>query len=556
MKNPEELLKSLNSEQKQAVLSLRGPMLITAGAGTGKTTTIAHRIAYGIATGAYNPAKILALSYTARAAAELRDRLHNIGITEVTVRTFHSAALAQLQYFWPIHTGAKLPTLEQNKSTLISEATKQLGLKLNDRQLRELISEVEWRKYRLLSLDDYRAMSSRSKIEGLSAELVFAIIEAYEQVKVTRSVIDWEDVLLLTLGLLQAEPAALSHIHAQFRQFFVDEFQDISPLQWELLRTWMGKSTDLCAVGDPRQAIFGFAGADISIMREMEYHFRDLQSVELIANYRSRREILDLARRVDPESLLEPARGNSVLRGEQKFVRFPSAAAEASWTAVRILGLLAEGLPSSEIAVLSRVTANLEAIQLELINSGVPVTIRGLAYFQQPMVVKALAMIRALQVSDSGDPVFIQVERILRQLGWHSDPPAKFDEDWERLDWMSKRLSSLGPDATAAEFVADLDDLQRGQYEPKLPAVTLSTIHAAKGLEWRAVFLNQLGEGTLPYFRSIVEPERIAEERRLLYVAITRARTHFFGTYSSTDTSGRKVSVSRFLEGVDFESVK
>lgn len=555
MKNPEQLLRTLNPEQIQAVTNLRGPLLITAGAGTGKTTTIAHRIAYGVSTGAYNPSKILALSYTARAAAELRDRLHVLNVPAVTVRTFHSAALAQLQYFWPIHTGAKLPTLEPNKSKLLSEVAKQLGFKLDDRQLREVISEIEWRKYRLLSLDEYGLLNDRPAVDGLSSDQIFKVIEGYEQQKITKSVIDWEDVLILNLGLLQAEPAALSHVHSQYRQFFVDEFQDISPLQWELLLAWLGKSTDICAVGDSRQAIFGFAGADVSILQEMALRFENLNQVELSVNYRSSRQILEVAKRIDPESNLLSGRSNRKSPGAQQFVRLSTASVEANWISTRVMELIESGTPASEIAVLSRITNQLEPVFQALQAGGAPVVVRGVSYFQQPKVVSAVSLIRALQVTNSVDPTFIQVQQVLRQLGWRPERPGAFDEDWERLDWLMQRLNSMPEEATLAEFAVDLEELQRGQYEPKLPAVTLSTIHVAKGLEWEVVFVNQLAEGSLPYYRAAGDPERLAEEKRLLYVAITRAKSHIYGSYSTSDSSGRRVQKSRFMETIDFENI-
>ena len=556
MKNPEQLLGKLNPEQREAVSNLRGPLLITAGAGTGKTTTIAHRIAYGIASGAYNPAKVLALSYTARAAAELRDRLHELGAGSVTVRTFHSAALAQLQYFWPIHTGAKLPTLEPNKGRILGEVARQLGYKLDERQIREVIAEIEWRKYRLVSLESYQQLSSRPNPDGLARDGVLRLVEGYEAHKISQSIIDWEDVLVLIFGLLQAEPAALSHVHSQYRQFFVDEFQDISPLQWELLQLWLGKSTELCAVGDPRQAIFGFAGADAAILSELESRFEELGKAELTVNYRSTAEILKFAKRVDPESNLVSPAAKRQKPNPPRFLKFLGSQGEARWVAEQISSQIANGRNPSEIAVLARVGNNLESIVSALKDSGVPTVFKAASFFQQPKVLEAISLIRATKVSGTGEPPFIEVHRILRQLGWRPERPAEFDEDWERLDWIYKRLQQLDETATVVDFVTDLEDLQRGQFEPRLPAVQLSSIHAAKGLEWESVFLVQTADGTLPYHRSINDPELLAEERRLLYVAVTRAKQDLFISFSDPDGFGRRATQSRFLEQVEFEVVK
>lgn len=554
MQNPERMLQRLNPQQLEAVTSLHGPLLISAGAGTGKTTTIAARIAYGVATGAYNPAKVLALSFTAKAAAELRDRVLGLGVAAVSVRTFHSAALAQLQYFWPIHTGARLPTLETSKAKLISEAALQLGLKLDDRKLREVAAEIEWRKYRLVSIEEYGKLADRPPIDGLASDQVFMLISSYEELKVSRSIIDWEDVLTLNLGLLQAEPAALSHVHSQYRQFFVDELQDISPLQWELLLTWLGKSVDICAVGDARQAIFGFAGADPSIMHALDARFEGVAKVELQVNYRSGPRILEVAKRIDPASNLTAAKARKA-SGEARFISFTTPTAEAEWIAQQSLAIIDSGVQASEIAVLGRVGTNLDQILSALKAVNAPVTVKSTTYFQQPKIIDAVSMIRALQVSDNPAPTMIQVQRILRQLGWKPERPKAFDEDWERLDWLSQRLAGFPSEVSVAEFASDLEELQRVQYEPTLPAITLSTIHAAKGLEWGAVFITQLADGNLPYFRSFNDAERLAEERRLLYVAATRAKKQLFGTYSRFDSNGRALLPSRFLSGFEFERV-
>ena len=555
MRNPDKLLTGLNPQQVAAVTTLQGPVKIVAGAGTGKTTTIARRIAYGVESGAYNPAKILALSYTAKSAAELRDRLFGLGLTSVAVRTFHSAALAQLQYFWPIHTRAKLPTLEPNKSKMLNRAALKFGFSLDDKQLRELLAEIEWRKYRLLSLEEYRVIQDRPEIPGLTRHQVLELIQNYEAEKLHDSVIDWEDVLLLNLGLLQAEPSARSYVHAQYRQFFVDEFQDISPLQWELLKTWLGRSTDLCVVGDTRQAIFGFAGADVAIMREFDELFQDAQVIELTSNYRSGQPILDLAKEVVYESdLVIPSKvqskGSSVQLAE-----LSSVMSEAEWIAESILALLDSGLEPSGVAILGRLTQTLEPVANELARRNIPFLQRGIPFFQQPVVSSAISLIRALQVSQSTEPPFAQLSQILRQLGWDPNPTGPFREDQERLAWIYARFEALGAEASIADLIVDLENLQRVQYEPSLNVVTLATIHAAKGLEWRAVFILQANDGLFPFSRGSQNQDRIEEERRLLYVAITRAQKQLVVSYSKVDGLERTVPPTRFLSRLRFQRV-
>lgn len=555
MRNPDKLLTGLNSQQMAAVTTLQGPVKIVAGAGTGKTTTIARRIAYGVESGAYNPSKILALSYTAKSAAELRDRLFGLGLTSVAVRTFHSAALAQLQYFWPIHTRAKLPTLEPNKSKLLARVAQKLGFSLDDRQLRDLLAEIEWRKYRLLSFEEYQGVVDRPEISGLSRPQVLQLVQGYEAEKLHDSVIDWEDVLLLTLGLLQAEPSARSYVHSQYRQFFVDEFQDISPLQWELLKTWLGRSTDLCIVGDTRQAIFGFAGADVTIMREFDELFEDVEVIELSSNYRSGQPILNLAREVVEESDLQIAGKGQNKGSSVQLVELASVADEATWIADSVVALLESGVKPSGLAALGRLTQTLEPVATELARRNIPFIQRGIPFFQQPVVSSAISLIRALQVSQSPEPTFVQLSHILRQLGWDPNPTGAFREDQERLAWIYARFESLGADASIADLIIDLENLQRAQYEPSLNAVTLATIHAAKGLEWQSVFLLQANDGLIPFGRGPQSPDRIEEERRLLYVAVTRAQKKLVISYSKIDGLERPTSPTRFLSRLRFEKI-
>ena len=253
--NPEGILENLDPEQRQAAESLIGPTCILAGAGTGKTRTVTHRIAYGIAKGEFSANRVLALTYTNRAAGELRARARQLGIGAVSVKTFHAAALSQLEFFWPQFAGVPAPQVLESKAKIVADAANELKIKLDTAAIRELAAEIEWRKYSMLDLDGYAAViDKRPKIAGIKPEQNLALQALYEENKVKSQRLDWEDVLILTLGMLRAEPLALSHVQQQYRFFTVDEYQDISPLQHALLEEIRGGRADICLVGDHRQA--------------------------------------------------------------------------------------------------------------------------------------------------------------------------------------------------------------------------------------------------------------------------------------------------------------
>ncbi len=300
MESAESLLEGLDPEQRLAAESLIGPVRIIASAGSGKTKTISHRIAYGIASGVYAPEKVLALSYTARSAAELRTRINSLGAPAVQVRTVHAAALAQIRYFWPQLTGVSAPSIATSKKDLLSETLSILKIESNQAILRELAAEIEWWKYSLLSPELYQT-SDRS-LETINHSVASEVIFEYERVKSKTQQIDWEDVLLLNLGMVKSEPQIAEHIQSQYRFFTIDEFQDVSPLQFALVQQWMGDRSDLCVVGDPRQTIYSFAGASQKYLNGFESMFENAVSIELSNNYRSGREIVNLANSIMSDS--------------------------------------------------------------------------------------------------------------------------------------------------------------------------------------------------------------------------------------------------------------
>lgn len=531
------ILESLDADQAEAASALKGPVCIVAGPGSGKTRTITHRIAYGVATGVYNPDRVLALTYTNRAAAEVRSRLRQLGSSTVAVRTFHSAALSQLQYFWPQLTGTAAPKLLTSKRSLVAEVSNLVGLKLSDPQVMEIVSEIEYLRYSLTDVEEYFELNRLPSY--LSQEKFAEINSRYQEQKLQRRLMDWEDTLLLCTGLLRNEARALSHFQQQYRFFTVDEYQDISPLQEGLLRTWLGEREEVCVVGDPRQTIYSFAGASSNFLLGFQNQYSNASVFELNRNYRSGKDIVHLANRVLSDNPLQSIRADI---GKTSLNSYQSASDEISRVSSEISRALASEKPS-DIAILARTNQQLGGFESELSRLGISTQVRGQGrFFRQPLVMQAMSAIRALSVTDLSEPLFIEVSKILNSLGWTSQP--KQDDNWQALNWFIQILDEL-QQPTLAEYIRELDERERSGHEPTKDAVTLATVHGTKGLEWKLVFLVGLNRGLFPISHA-TEQTDLDEERRLFYVAITRAKDALhLSSYSEA---------SEFLAGLDIHN--
>ncbi len=523
VQNPSEILAQLDDAQQAAVTNLKGPLAIIAGAGSGKTRTISHRIAYGIATGEYAEGRVLALTYTNRAAAELRSRLRLLGAPGVQVRTFHAAALAQLQFFWPQLTESMAPKLVTQKASMVNEVLDDMSIRVSDQERLALQAEVEYLRYAMLEIDQYESLE-RPRL-ALNAARFVDFFRRYEQFKQQKRIVDWEDAILLTCGLLRNETRMLSHVQQQYRYFTVDEYQDISPLQQSLLETWLGERDELCVVGDPRQTIYSFAGATSGYLTGFMNRFPDASVIELDRNYRSSLEIVELANKIAPDLPLQAVRQVS---SRPKVMSFSSPSAESTAVAAEIQ-LLSQTRPLSSIAVLARTNSQLIPIEKELQRLGIESQLRGSGrFFRRPDVMQANAAIRALRTMETKEPLFVEVSKILSALGWSSQP--KKTEGWEALNWFVEVLDELGT-PTLDEYLRELDDWERSGHEPQREAVTLATIHGTKGLEWESVFLVGVNQGIFPIGYAQSDAEK-AEERRLFYVAVTRAQTNLQVSFS------------------------
>ncbi|WP_205471121.1 ATP-dependent helicase [Nocardioides sp. SYSU D00038] len=562
---PDALLDALDPEQRRVAEAVRGPVRVLAGAGTGKTRAITHRIAYGVATGVYQPTEVLAVTFTTRAAGEMRQRLRALGAGPVQARTFHSAALRQLRYFWPHVHGTELPTLVESKIGLLATAARRQRITADQALLRDLASEVEWAKVSNVLPDDYaRVATARGRqVTGHDPDTVGRIFGSYEEVKRGQGRMDMEDVLLLTAGVLADDERVAAQVRRQYKWFVVDEFQDVSPLQSALLDLWLGGRDELCVVGDPAQTIYSFAGANADYLRDFPQRYPGTTSIELVRNYRSTPEIVTTA-----NALLAGTVSKGVeLRSQQPSgpaVRFdprPDEVAEAAAVATRIAALRDEGRSLGEMAVLFRINAQSESFEEALAERGIPYVVRGAArFFDRAEVREAVTRIRGAARGEGGD-LLETVRGTLAGMGWSAEPPAARGqtrdrwESWQALVDQAVEFAAAGGDLDG--FVAELDRRAAEQHAPVADGVTLATAHAAKGLEWDVVFVCGLQDGTLPITYADT-PAAVEEERRLLYVAMTRARHELSLSWALARNPGGRGGrkPSRFLEPLLPESAR
>ncbi|MFV0127924.1 ATP-dependent DNA helicase UvrD2 [Streptomyces sp. HMX112] len=571
-RDADAVLDGLDPEQREVATALHGPVCVLAGAGTGKTRAITHRIAYGVRAGILQPGSVLAVTFTNRAAGEMRGRLRQLGAGGVQARTFHSAALRQLQYFWPKVVGGEMPRLLERKVQLVAEAAARCRVRLDRNELRDTTGEIEWAKVTQTVPADYPAAAAKALREAPRDPAEIGQIYAmYEQLKRDRGVIDFEDVLLLTVGILQDRHDIADQIRGQYQHFVVDEYQDVSPLQQRLLDLWLGERDNLCVVGDASQTIYSFTGATPDHLLNFRTRYPHATVVKLVRDYRSTPQVVHLA-----NGLLGQAGGRAAQHRlelisqrdpgpDPAYTEYGDEPAEAEGTARRIRDLIAAGVPAGEIAVLYRINAQSEIYEQALADAGVPYQLRGAErFFERQEVREAGAALRGAARFGGNDPLLddvvdlpSQVRAVLSTKGWTTEPPAgsgAVRDRWESLAALVRLAEDFArarPEATLGDLVAELDERAAAQHAPTVQGVTLASLHAAKGLEWDAVFLVGLTEGMMPITYAKTD-EQVEEERRLLYVGVTRARLHLSLSWALARSPGGRASrrPSRFLNGL------
>ncbi len=562
MEQAEELLKHLDPDQAKAARALRGPVCIRAGAGTGKTRAITYRIAYGVRTGVYHPYSVLAVTFTVRAAAEMGARLRLLGVEGVQARTFHSAALRQLRYFWPTAIGGQLPKLIENKSSLVGAVASRLGLPKDRVAVRDYCAAIETAAVSMVSPDNYGKWAKSGGVlppAGISTYDMADILRGYLEAKRERAVIDFEDVLALTCGMIEERPDIAQQIRSQYRFFVVDEYQDISPLQKHLLDLWLGeRNRDLCVVGDAAQTIYSFAGASPEYLVNFAQEYPGANTITLSRDYRSTPQIVSLANGLvnrDKETKKQAVKLTSMRESGSAvhFTRYPDDEAEASAIAKMIKEKIDAGTPAGEIAVLFRTNAQSSMFEAALAHLEVKYCVRGAeGFFKRPEVSALLKQASIIAGRGAKGDIGEIVAELARPLGWSPKAPSTQGailDRWEALNTLVaqaqlKQVAGL----SLASLVQEWQELAQAQLDPSGGGVTLASFHSAKGLEWKIVFLVGVSEGLLPITQA-KSPKELTEERRLAYVAVTRARDELFLSYAKKRSLDRKAtrSCSRFF---------
>jgi DNA helicase-2/ATP-dependent DNA helicase PcrA len=536
--DPDEILGALDDDQRAVALATRGPICVIAGAGTGKTRAITHRIAYAAAIGTMDPQKVLALTFTARAAGEMRARLRSLGVPTVAARTLHSAALKQLLFFWPTVFGGRTPDLITSKSGFITEAIRRAGLtsslSITNRELmRDIASEIEWAKVSEVAPEDFlNEIAQRVTKPRVNAEQLVQLYVAYESIKKQELAIDFEDVLLLCAAMVEEEREVRERIQNQYRYFTIDEYQDISPVQQRLINAWLGTRNDICVVGDPAQTIYSFAGATPVFLNTFTQRFPDAEVIRLSTGYRSTPEITFAA-----NSLLRSASMGQELtainsHGSKPLVQgFKDESAEIAGVSREINALLAAGTEPQEIAILARTNNQLKAMEREFNREAIPYQVRNTErFFDRTDVRDFLKHVRQASVIPSEGSEWIDELRSIAQpflTGESIDGIAALLHLGRELDsdpqFQPKSLRG---------YLREVEDRVSQNNPPTMPVITLATLHAAKGLEWERVFLIGASEGILPLTNSSTLTDAIlAEERRLFYVGMTRAKADLHISY-------------------------
>ena len=582
MFDPDDLLADLDPAQREAVTTVHGPLCILAGAGTGKTRVITRRVAFALATEAIRPSDVLVVTFTDKAATEMRDRLAAAGRRGVSAFTFHAAALRQLRHFWPRIHDRELPGVLSSKASLLVPLVRQLPGGYRYLAVRDLAAEIEWAKARRIRPADYADGVVAQGHDGpLPPDLMARFYRDYERARDRAGLIDFEDMLALTVELIESDDTVAAEVRARYRWFSVDEYQDTNPLQQALLDAWLGGRDDLAVVGDEDQTIYTFTGATSEYLTRFPVRYPDARVVQLESNFRSTPQVLGLANHVlaAGRSARDERAPGTTARPEKRLVPtldggpaphiqgFDTDGAELAGMIAAVRALARDGTAHGDMAVLVRTNAQLPALEAGLGAAGIPFHVRGERFFARPEVRRALRVAASLdRPSDArriaetpGTLPARLAEAFERELGVRRDAAPDGDAARERhaavvtLLELAEDLVSSDPATDSAAFLGEVERRAEAESGGAINGVELLTYHRAKGLEWEAVFLPALEEGTLP-IRQATEPAELAEERRLLYVGITRARRHLWLSWArrrtaATGREGRR-SRSRFLDGL------
>ena len=601
----------LNREQRQAVEALEGPVLILAGAGTGKTRALTYRVANLIENGvrAWN---ILALTFTNKAAKEMKERIAKLvgeeAAEDAWISTFHSTCARILrrdieklgyQRSFAIYD-------DDDQQTVVKEIMKRLNIDDKFIPIREVRGKISDAKNRLLTPDEWFMKSSRDH----RTSLIHDIMTEYEKRLRQLNALDFDDLLVRTLELMADHPPVLAYYQNRFQYVLVDEYQDTNKAQYELVRLLTAESRNLCVVGDDDQSIYGWRGADIQNILDFEKDYPDAKVIRLEQNYRSTSTILDAANQVIANNTERKDKKLWTQSGEGEKIRIFAAEDErdeAAWIADRIRSLTREGEKPGDMAILYRANSQSRVLEEILVRAGIGYQVfGGLKFYDRKEIRDIIAYLRVL-VNPADDislrriinvprrsigdttvqelithaergemPLYSALSDLPEGLGSRprkcvtdffmtmtllsamkdSMPLEEFvglviektglraqyekdnsDEAKTRIENMDEFMSAIHEFATMSENptlesylenVALVSDQDRAEDDGG--RVTLMTLHSAKGLEFQNVFIAGMEDSIFPSYRSMESEEKMEEERRLMYVGITRARKRLFLT--------------------------
>ena len=636
--SPDQYLADLNPAQREAVLATEGPVLVVAGAGSGKTRVLTYRIAHLVSAVGVKPQEILAITFTNKAAGEMRERLEGVlgGIARTMwVMTFHSACGRILR--------TEAPKLGYRSNfTIYDQADQVRVVKLCLEELerdpkrfvpRGIHSQISNAKNLLITPDDYKA-----RVSSFYDQTVADVYELYQGRLFASNAVDFDDLLMLTVQVLERFPEARKRWQKAFRYVLVDEYQDTNHAQYRLLQLLAGEHRNVFAVGDPDQSIYAFRGADIRNIMEFERDFGGAKQIALEQNYRSTNAILRAANAVISENRERKPKNLWSELGEGdpiRVIEVEDEHAEARFVAAEIAGLVDEGFAGSEIAVFYRTNAQSRVLEDVLVRQDIPYQVIGGPKFYERAEIKdaiaylqvidnpsdaisltrianrprrgigdaSLARVRAyadahglslwealehpeeagcggaplkaidrfrtlMQSSMSGAlelPVPELLERVLDQSGYLESLEAERtieaqgrSENLMELVGVAREYQESAERPSLSEFLQQISLFSdQDAIEEERSLVTLMTLHNAKGLEFRAVFLIGMEEGVFPHSRSI-EEQGLEEERRLCYVGLTRAQERLVLTHAAARSlwGSRGYNLpSRFLDELPQEEI-